>query len=353
MTPQHHAAKDVYPDPFGERSASLAVRRHLVLGADVQFESHSRRLLRLVDAAYADLPPHRLSRAVPHLRVRLLLIPDLRTTSSPPALAMFAGAGLLVGAAGSSGLVIISARDKTALVALPANLLHFPYYVRYELIEFAVFTLASRVQGLVPLHAACVGQGGHALLLMGPSGSGKSTLALHCLLEGFDFVSEDSAFVVPDTLLATGVANFLHVRADSLRWLGQSRHAKAIRRSPVIRRRSGVRKFEVDLRREGYRLAPRALTTAAIVFLSARSTGAGPLLTSLPRSRFLARLEAMQAYAAGQPSWVAFTKAVEGLDAFELRRGRHPHEGVEILGRLLRSRGGRPGGRREGGCASR
>jgi hypothetical protein len=265
---------------------------------------------------------------------------------------MFAGAGLLVGAAASSSLVVISPQDKSALVALPPHLLHFPYHVRYELIEFAVFTLASRVQRLVPLHAACVGQGGHGLLLMGPSGSGKSTLALHCLLEGFDFVSEDSVFVVPDTLVATGVANFLHVRTDSLRWLGRSRHAAVIRRSPVIRRRSGVRKFEVDLRHAGYRLAARALTTTAIVFLSARSAGDGPLLRSLPRSRLLARLAVMQAYAAGQPTWGAFIKAVEGLDAFELRRGRDPQEGVEILGGLLRSRAGRVGGRREGGCAS-
>jgi serine kinase of HPr protein (carbohydrate metabolism regulator) len=55
------------------------------------------------------------------------------------------------------------------------------YLTRYELIEFAVFTLAQRVQGLVPLHAACVGRAGRGLLLMGGSGAGKSTLALHCL----------------------------------------------------------------------------------------------------------------------------------------------------------------------------
>jgi hypothetical protein len=261
---------------------------------------------------------------------------------------MFAGAGLLVGAAASSGLVFISPREKAALVALPAELLRFPYHVRYELIEFAVFTLASRVQGLVPLHAACVGRGGRGLLLMGPSGSGKSTLALHWLLEGFDFVSEDSAFVVPDTLRATGVANFLHVRADSLRWLGRSRDAVAIRRSPVIRRRSRVRKFEVDLRQAGYRLAARALATTAIVFLSARDAGDGPLLRSLPRSGFLARLAAMQPYAAGQPSWRSFIKAVDGLDAFELRRGRDPREGVGVLAALLRSRARSTGGRRDG-----
>ena len=68
----------------------------------------------------------------------------------------------------------------------------------------------------MPLHAACVGQGGRGVLLIGESGAGKSTASLHCLLRGLDFVSEDSIFATPDTMLATGVANFLHVRCDSL-----------------------------------------------------------------------------------------------------------------------------------------
>ena len=100
-------------------------------------------------------------------------------------------------------------------------MLRFPYHTRYELIEFAVFTLASRVQGLVPLHGACVGRAGSGVLLLGPSGAGKSTVTLQCLIEGLGFLAEDSVFVVPDTLLATGVSNFLHVRADSLRWIAQ------------------------------------------------------------------------------------------------------------------------------------
>jgi hypothetical protein len=333
---RHKAVHDISADPFREHSAPLALRRLQVLGAHIQFESHSSQLLQLVDAAYAGLPRHRLSDTVPQLRVRLLLMGRRTGGSNLPALASFSGAGLLVGAAANSGLVLISPGERVALVAVPAHLLRSPYYVRYELIEFAVFTLAARVQRLVPLHAACVGHGEHGLLLMGASGSGKSTLALHCLLAGFDFISEDSAFVAPDTLLTTGVPNFLHLRADSLRWLGRSREAIDIRSSPVIRRRSGVAKFEIDLRQPRYRLAPRALTTQAIVFLSAQSAGNRALLRVLPRSVVPARLSAMQAYAAGQPSWRPFIRAVAKVDAFELRRGRHPREAAEALGGLLR-----------------
>ena len=78
-------------------------------------------------------------------------------------------------------------------------------------------------------------------------------------------------------MLATGIANFLHVRADSLRRLGRSRAAAAIRRSPIIQRRSGVRKFELDLRRPSFRLAPEPLKIVAVVHLSAQRAGSRPL----------------------------------------------------------------------------
>jgi hypothetical protein len=235
---------------------------------------------------------------------------------------MLSGAGLLAGAPETSSFVALSPASGSALVVVAEPMLRFPYHTRYELIEFAVYTLAARTQGLAALHAACVGKGGRGMLLMGASGAGKSTVALHSLLRGLDFLSEDAVFVQPSTLLATGAPNFLHVRSDSLRWLGRSRAATAVRRSPVIRRRSGVRKFEVDLRRGGFRLARAPLKLGAIVFLSARSAGRGPLLRPLERADALARLELAQAYAAGQPEWPEFRRGAAALAAFELRRGR-------------------------------
>ena len=76
------------------------------------------------------------------------------------------------------------------------GMLRYPYHARYELIELAMVTLASRAQSLVPLHAACVGVRGTGLLLIGASGAGKSTLALHALFSGMQLLSEDSAFVI-------------------------------------------------------------------------------------------------------------------------------------------------------------
>jgi hypothetical protein len=217
-------------------------------------------------------------------------------------------------------------------------MMRYPYHIRYELIEFAVFTLAARVQRLASLHAACVGIGGQGILLMGPSGAGKSTVALHCLLDGFEFLSEDSVFVAPRTMRATGIASFLHTRADSLRWLGRSAEAAAIRASPVIRRRSGARKYEIDLRREPFKLAKRPLEIVSIVFLSSQVAGTNRLLNPLSRAALSQKLAGMQAYGASQPQWLTFSRNASRIATFELRRGRHPMDAAHALRSLLAGR---------------
>jgi hypothetical protein len=329
---------ELLSDPFAERAAVGLHRDIHLLGARVRFESNSEALLRLVDAAYAGLPRHKLSRSVPRLRVRLVLTaPERkRARAEPMPLQMMSGAGLIGAAARSSTFMIVSPNERGALVAVAPWMLRFPYHTRYELLEFAVFTLVARVQKLVALHGACVGRAGRGVLLLGPSGAGKSTVTLQCLLEGLGFLAEDSVFVAPNTLLATGVSNFLHVGADSLRWITQRRAAK-IRRSPVIVRRSGVRKFEVDVRGGEYRLAERPLRIGAIVFLSTQRATQGPLLERLTRAQALPRLVQEQAYAANQPHWARFRRAVAQLPFFELRRGEHPSEAVAVLRRLTDS----------------
>jgi hypothetical protein len=320
----------------------------LLLGGRFKFESNSRELLRLVDAAYQGLPPHRLSASTPDFRIKLLLSPAQTSRPlrgrrrpnrlEPPPLAMLHGAGLFGGATETSNFVVLSPQEHAAVVVISPEMLDYPYHTRYEMIEFAVFTLASRAQRLVPLHAACVGLNGRGVLLLGSSGSGKSTVALHCLLNGFDFLSEDSAFVAPKTMRATGTANFLHVRANSLHWLGRSRPSALIRESPIIRRRSGVEKFEVDLRRNEFRLAQTPLTIVAVAFLSKQGIRTGRLLKSLSKAQLLANMPATQAYGASLPQWRVFSRNLSRVEGVEVRRGRHPSETVDALRSLLVNR---------------
>jgi hypothetical protein len=311
-----------------------------LLGGQFHFESTSAELLRLVRWAFGDLPEHKLLRRAPHLNVRLVLneaAAPPRRRKGPPELTLMGGAGLLGAVAGPASFVALSPDEGGALVVVAREMLKYPYHARYELIEFAVFTLAARAQQLIPLHAACVSLNDRGVLLMGESGAGKSTLSLHCLLRHLDFVSEDAVFVTAKGLLATGVANFLHVCPDTLRWLSKHQ-AGRVRASPSIQRRSGVRKFEVDLRRGEYRLAARPPRLSAAVFLSPRA-GGRTLLRPLSGADVRARLLAAQPYAAAQPHWQQFAANMRELRGYELRRGRHPQDGAEQLHELLMGAG--------------
>ena len=204
---------------------------------------------------------------------------------------------------GAANFVALVPQQRAALIGVSQDTLRYAYHIRYELLEFAVYVLAARVQGLVPLHAACVGRCGQSVLLMGASGSGKSTVVLHALLSGLDFLAEDSVLVTPTGLLATGVANFIHVRPDTLRFLAAADRSAVVRKASVIRRRSGVEKLEIDLRRPGYQLAAAPLRIRAVVFMSSRSAGSPSLLTPLRRSVVLQRLAASQALR-GKSTWL-------------------------------------------------
>jgi hypothetical protein len=326
-------------DPFAERPARYWQRRCRLLGIPFLFRSRSRALLQLVRAAYGSLPSRRQKHTAPVLTLELQLTRDRGNRhGAPPPMRTFSGpAGLLGGIMDSGNYVLLSPAQHTGLVAVSADLLRRPYCARYELLEFAVYTLASRSLSLLSLHAACVGRAGRGLLLMGASGAGKSTLALHCVLQGLEFAAEDAAFVDAARLTVTGVPNFVHVRPESIRLIEHRITAARLRRAPRIRRRSGVAKCEIDLRSLGGRLARAPMALSALVFLS-RSRAAGARLAPLCADEALRRFAAAQPYATLLPGWRAFRAQLARLPAFELRRGTHPTESVVALRHLL----GRP-----------
>jgi hypothetical protein len=247
---------------------------------------------------------------------------------------MSSGAGLLCGTMGAAGFAIVAPHARRALVVASRSLLDYPYHLRYELIEFAVYLLAARTQQLVPLHAACIGAADRAVLLIGASGAGKSTLALNAVLSGLELVSEDSVLLDPRSLRASGIATFSHVRTDSLAPLVTSRYLDRIRKSPVIRRRSGVEKYEVDMRKRGYRLASSPPRIHAAVFMSAREAKRGALLTKLSPRETIARLRKTQPYAVSQEGWRELERKLRTVPGFEMRRGP-PEEQLSALRGLL------------------
>jgi hypothetical protein len=331
------ALDDQLADPFHELTPCPHRTRVDVLGSRFDIESNSKALLRLVDIACSDLPVHALAKHPPRFRMRLFLSPatNVEFEDEPPHMQLHAGNGMLCGIMDASNFAVLAPREKTAMLVVSRRMLDFPYHLRYELIEFALYTLAARAQRLISLHAGCIGRDGRGLLLIGASGGGKSTLSLHALLHGLELIAEDGILASPTTLRATGIGSYLHLREDCLGFVDE-RIATRIRKSPVIRRRSGVEKFEIDLRRTHYPLAPLPLKIVATVILSKQQAAGGEnLLRPLGKQELARRLVESQPYAAGQLDWPEFSQRVLRAGGYELLRGKHPDEGVVALEGLL------------------
>jgi len=170
---------------------------------------------------------------------------------------------------------------------------------------------------------------------MGASGTGKSTLSLHALAGGLQLLSEDSAFVAPESLRVAGVANYLHIVPKALGFLPAGALRRTIERAPVIQRRSGAQKYEVDLRELQSERVRAPLRLVATVFLSRRAASSARALEPLESAAFIRRLRREQPYARGRSNWSEFERRVGGVPSYELRRMKHPNAAVEELRRLL------------------
>jgi energy-coupling factor transporter ATP-binding protein EcfA2 len=236
----------------------------------------------------------------------------------------------------AGNFAVVDPSMSRALICISSAMLQHPYHARYELIEFAFLTLASRVQSLLPLHAACVGSKKSGLLLMGPSGSGKSTLSLHGLTGEMQYLSEDSAFVSPASLNIAGIPNYLYLQRETLEFLQPGKLRQLITASPQIYRRSGVKKYQVNLRETPAKIARAPLQLAATVMLSRRKVTVQPGLKPLPRKNFISRLRREQPYAMSMSNWQEFEDSIVKLPAYELRRTAHPDIAIRELQALLK-----------------
>lgn len=329
-------------DPFGTGLAMDCQRRYRLLGVPFEFHSNSEALMALADAAYRGLPEHRLAHmARAPLRVELRLGPDRapawQAADEPPAPCMHGGAGLRLAVVDEANLAAVQPGQGVAVVHVSPVLLARPYHARHELVEFAVYVLAQAATGMLPLHAGALAtDDGDGLLLVGHSGAGKSTLTLRAQQAGLHFLTEDSCFVHPHSLAMTGLSSWLHLRLDALRWITEPALRDRVTASPVIRRRSGDRKYELDLRGGWARLAPVPPVLRQLVFASPEPAGAGPLLLPVQGHALLQRLRHTQPYAAGHAGWADFEQACLRLPAWQLRRGAHPDEAAQALLQLLR-----------------
>jgi len=308
-----------------------------VLGAALRVECDRALLLKVVDAAFAGLPHHKLFRTTPTLTVKVRLDPSctLGRVAAPPPLRFHAAAGLICATADAANYVIVAPLQRSALVVISRDMLRFPYHARYELLEFAAYTMVARCLGLVPVHAACISRGDKGFLLIGNSGAGKSTLAFFAMLAGLELHSEDAIFIEPRRMLATALPNFLHVQRSVLRYARGTAEALAAARAPTIVRRSGVEKLEIDLRRNPWRLSRMAVKIVGILSLSKARANGQPLLASLSKRHSARVLDRTQLVGRDHVGWPEFRRHALALPAYELARGAHPRQSADAVAALL------------------
>lgn len=327
-------------DPFLERIAAPYRASYQLLGSRFDLESNDRHLIQLAAHAFAGLPKHRFPGPSVRLKIRLLLQDtDSNSGREPkgfvPDVHTYGWNNVYCATMGAGTIAVISPQSGSALIIVSKPLLAFPYHLRYEMIEFAVFVLAARSRSLAPLHGACIALNGKGILLLGDRGAGKSVASLACLADGFEFVAEDGLVVCPLTLLTSGLSSFLHLRADSVHFFHGLKHARSMLKSPVIVRRSGVQKIEIDVRRIGVRLARSSVELRAIAFLSGRKTRHSSLITPLARTVARDRLKKTQPYASSLRQWQTFAGRMSTIPAYAVARGDHPTDIVAAFRDIL------------------
>jgi hypothetical protein len=73
-------------------------------------------------------------------------------------------------------------------------------YFRYNFLEKTVYLLLG-ASVVTDLHAACVSMNERGVLFMGDSGAGKSTLAYACARTGWTYTSDDTSYLINDSIV--------------------------------------------------------------------------------------------------------------------------------------------------------
>jgi len=106
-------------------------------------------------------------------------------------------------------------RAKGRAIYFTHNAAALPYYETAAPLRALWHAWFSRF-GALPLHGACVGREGDALLLTAPGGNGKSTTALLGLQAGMDYLADDWCLVDPGQRKIHSLFGTAKLRPDNL-----------------------------------------------------------------------------------------------------------------------------------------
>jgi hypothetical protein len=95
---------------------------------------------------------------------------------------------------------LLDLRTGTSFVWITEEVARDHLYLRYHFLEKVVYLLLG-ASVVTDVHAACVSRNGKGLLLCGDSGAGKSTLAYACARAGWTYTSDDTAYLINNSVV--------------------------------------------------------------------------------------------------------------------------------------------------------
>lgn len=148
-------------------------------------------------------------------------------------------------------------------------------YFRYNFLEKVVYLLLG-ASVVTDLHAACVSKNGRGILLCGDSGAGKSTLAYACARAGWTYTSDDTSYLINDSVIPRVIG---HAHRARFRPAAQELFPELHSRELTLRF-EGKPSLEVPVAELPVRNTATEATVHSIVYLN-RHPGTTPRLVPL------------------------------------------------------------------------
>jgi hypothetical protein len=186
-------------------------------------------------------------------------------------------------------------------------------YFRYNFLEKTVYLLLG-ASLVTDLHAACVSRNGKGILLCGDSGAGKSTLAYACARTGWTYTSDDTTYLINDSLVPRVIGHSHRARfRPSAKALFPELEGREL--TPRL---EGKPSIEVPISELPVASTAAEATVHAVVYLVRHFSVAGRLVP-LPEGAATQRLRA-ELYSAGEirAKHEKILEVFSGVPAYEL-----------------------------------
>lgn len=177
------------------------------LGYAVEVATNEAKVLDIADECFRHA---RMLRSGPRLRVNIGVIEGKSAACPPePTRREYSHLYSLVADADNQALLDLNTFTSFAWVTQAA--IGDKCYFRYNFLEKIVYLLLGS-SVVTDLHAACVGRKGRGILLCGDSGAGKSTLAYGCARMGWTYTSDDTSYLINDSVAPRVIGHAHRVR---------------------------------------------------------------------------------------------------------------------------------------------